>query len=248
VLDPVNQRVVRFDREGRPEGETALPVQLPQDVALARDGTLVVLDRLADRSVALVGPDGRVRGQLALEGPGLPEAGGATGVFVDDDGVWVEREHETLVRVGDTSGHDDAERPTVPGRPTRDGRGWVHASVVDAAAGRVVVTAWSRPDQEHRYTRELRFGASIQYLLLLDTDRAGVVYLAALTGPEEPGTGAVELVCLASDDGHPLGRATLPPNDGPEEALRELAVLDGGGVVYLHREAEGARLIAADCR
>jgi hypothetical protein len=58
----------------------------------------------------------------------------------------------------------------------------------------------------------------------------------------------VVLLCLDPRDGAPLGRAERPANESPEETVRELVVLDQGGVLYLHRTDEGAQLTRWDCR
>ncbi len=188
VLDQVNQRMVRLDRNGKVLGTTSLPVQAAQDVVLAKDGTAVVLDRLADRSLAIIGPDGAIKGELALVGKGLPEGGAATGVFLDGDDVYVEREHGDLVRAGTTAGVNDPLRPEVPGRPTRDGRTFLSATLVDRAGGTLTVTAIDRPSREHRFTRQYGLGHPAVALVLLDADAAGTFYVGAL---QEAGAGAL---------------------------------------------------------
>src|SRR5205807_10122919 len=68
VLDQVNARLVRFGADGSAT-EVRLTQRAPQDVAVAADGTLAVLDRLGDKDVALLAPDGRALGTLPLAGP-----------------------------------------------------------------------------------------------------------------------------------------------------------------------------------
>jgi hypothetical protein len=123
VLDQLNGRLVRIGQDGKVLGTTPLTQQTPQDVTVAKDGTLLVLDRLRDKSVAIIDPEtGTLRGDLPLQGEGIPETGGITGTFVDGDSVYVEREHGALIRIGDLAGTADTTRPEIPGRPTRDGR------------------------------------------------------------------------------------------------------------------------------
>ena len=95
-----------------------------------------------------------------------------------------------------------------------------------------------RATQAHRFTREVPMMAPLHQLLLLDTDRSGVIYLGAVV--LRPGTGGEELpsiaiLCLDPLDGRPLGRAALPANTDADETFRELMVLDEGGVMLLHR-------------
>lgn len=250
VLDQVNGRIVRYGSDGTVLDALPTTQQVPQDLVQARDGTTLVLDRLGDKTVAVL-KDGKLVGDLPLEGKNVGEAGGVTGVFVDGEDVYVEREHGPLVRVGDTSGRPDAEQPEVPGRPSRDGQSFVMAGIVDALAGRLFVNSVARPSLERRFTRELRVGQPALSIILLDTDLSGVIYLAAVLDPRlggGAGVPSVKLLCLAPADGAPVGTADLPANTGPEETLRDLVVLDAGGVVYAQRTEQGVTYTPYDCR
>lgn len=251
VLDQVNQRLVKLDRSGKRQGTVPLPVQAAQDVAVAQDGTVAVMDRLVDRSVALVGPDGKPLGELRLEGKGLPEGGGVTGVFTDGDKVFAEREHGDLVTLGTTKGVSDPERGETPGRPSRDGTSYLTAGLTNAEAGQVAVTVVERAGFAHRFTRQYSLGSPLLAITLLDSDRSGVIYLGLLgqtpqSTPEVPRFG-ITVLCLDPLDGRPLGRATLPANESADETFRELTVPDEGGVLYLHRTEQGAQLERYSC-
>jgi hypothetical protein len=253
VLDQVNGRVVKLDEHGNPIGTQLLTVQAAQDLTVAKNGNALVMDRLVDKTVAVMGPDGKSLGELAIAGRGVPETGKVTGVFTDGDSVYVEREHGDLVRVGDTSGKTDPNRPEIPGRPTRDGQSYVSAQITDGAHGRVAVTEIDRSSNEHKFTREVPFGMPVLMILLLDTDQSGLIYLAA--EGERPGATStapvipvVDLLCLDPVDGRPLGRAETAANTSADETFREMTVQDSGGVVYLYRSESGAELRRLDCR
>jgi hypothetical protein len=253
VLDQVNNRLTRFGKDGKPLGSVPLTVQGAQDVAMARDGTAAVLDRLVDKTVALMDPNGKLLGELPVEGRGIEEGGGVTGVFVDGKDVYVEREHATLVRIGDTAGKADPERPEIPGRPTRDGLSFITAGMTEATTGRVYVSSIDRASLAHRFTRELRLGVQLHGLMLLDTDRAGVIYLGAVaelpTGQPDPATRAVILLtCLDPLDGRPIGKAELPANTSADETFRELTVFDEGGVLFAQRSEQAVTMQRYDCR
>jgi hypothetical protein len=250
LLDQVNGRLLRLDRDGAPSGTIALPVRAAQDVQVGPGGEVVVLDRLGDRTVAILSPEGVIQGELPVEGTGIPEGGAVSGLFLDGDEVYLERAHGPLVRVGNLAGISDPQRAEVPGRPSRDGTMYVSAGIIDAPAGRAYVAAVERESHTQRFTRELRLGAPILTLLGLDTDRSGIVYLAALviTAPEPEPTRVVRLVCLDPRDGAPLGSRDLPASELPEETFRQLTVLDEGGVLYAHKTEEGLTLLRADCR
>lgn len=75
----------QLGRERRQEGNAEGPMAL----TAARNGDLVVLDRLADGVVAILDNDGRPMGELPLLGPSVKEGGAVTGLFVDGDDVYV---------------------------------------------------------------------------------------------------------------------------------------------------------------
>lgn len=261
VLDQVNRRIQRFSRDGRLLGSTPVSLLGAQDIALARDGSYVVMDRLADQRIAIVGQDGRERGRLTMTGEHIDRTGNVTGVFVDGDQVLVEREHGPLVRVGDTNGQAAEPREEVPGRPTRDGRAWITAGITDQNEGRLYINAVARPSREHMFTRELRVGLMTRSLVMLDSDARGTIYLGAL-GTPRAGVGAapvaddsgaservqVLLMCIDGATGRTIGQATLPPNTSADETFREFTVPDDGGVVYAVRSEQGVEFRRYDCR
>lgn len=251
ILDQVNERLVKVDRAGKPVGTVPLPVQAAQDVVVTPDGKALVMDRLVDKSIAILGPDGKQVGELPILGKGLEEGGASTGLFSDGKDVYVEREHGDSVRVGTTAGEANRERPEVPGRPAQDGRTYLTAGIVDGRAGAVMVTAVDREGQAHRFTRQLVLGAPVLALNGLDTDRSGVIYLGTIveqpgSTPEAPQFG-ITLLCLDPLDGRPLGQTRFPANTMPEETFRELAVLPEGGVLFLERTEAGPRLMRYSC-
>jgi hypothetical protein len=244
VLDQVNGRIVKTDANGN---RTQIPIgsRTAQDLALAEDGTMAVLDRFNEKGVGLYDDSGTAIASLPLVGEGVENAGLVTGVFVDGDDVYVEREHGPLVKIGDTKGVPASPRDEIPGRPTRDGRAYIKAGIVDAPAGRAYVAANARPSEEHLFTRELRLEASILHIVLLDSDLSGQIYFAATV--QEEGEDVTVLVCLEPMTGEPAGTAILPANTLPEETFRDLVVLDQGGVVLSLRTEDGVTYQHYDC-
>jgi hypothetical protein len=246
VLDQVNGRLVRRDREGKPESAIALALTGPQDLATGADGSAVVMDRLISKALAIYDPSGHSVGQLPLDPAVVGDPGLLTGVFVDGKDVWVEKEHGALIRVGDTSGQPADGKDEMPGRPSRDGGSLLSAGIIDGDSGRVFVASIVRATREHRFTRELRYAGMVQSLLMLDSDRKGTIYVASsLTRGEQE---TVVLSCLEPEHGQPIGGAELPPNTSPEETFRDLTVLDDGGVVYAHRTETGVSYETYRCK
>jgi hypothetical protein len=252
VLDQVNQRLVRLDAKGKRVSSTPLPLQAAQDVVVTKDGTALVMDRLVDKAVAVIGPDGKQKGELPLEGKGLTEGGASTGLFHDGDDVLVEREHGDLVRLGKSDGTKDTERGEVPGRPTKDGASYLTAVIVDPRQGLFSLTAIAKTNLEHRYTRQVSFGQPIETLVMLDSDAAGLAYVGAhveLPGStlEVPRLGVVVL-CLDGRDGATLGRTSFPANAVADESFRELSVAGDGSILFLRRTTDGAQLERHRCQ
>jgi hypothetical protein len=247
VLDQVNGRIVRYGADGKPESPIAVNLTAPQDIAVNSDGSISVLDRNASKAVAIYDESGALRGQIPIQGEGVPEPGLVTGVFTDKNDIYVEREHGPLVRIGDISGRPAEPREEIPGRPSRDGLSFVNAGISDPATGRVYVASTDRAARTHKFTRELRFGMPARSIALLDTDRSGVIYLATVL-ERAPDTEMVLLSCLEPLKGVPLGKAELPPNTMPEETFRDMVVLDEGGVIYSLRSEQGVTYQVYNCQ
>jgi hypothetical protein len=252
ILDQVNQRLVKIGPAGRRLGTVPLPLQAAQDVVVTKDGSALVMDRLVDKAVAVIGPDGKPRGELKLEGKGVPEGGATTGLFEDGDDVLVEREHGDLVRLGKVSGKADPERGEVPGRPSKDGAAYLTAMLVDPAAGLVALTSVSKATLAHRFTSQLSFGSAVLALVLLDSDASGLAYVGAQrevagSTPEAPRVG-LSVLCVDGADGRPVGQVSFPANAVPEESFRELAVGGDGAILFLRRTEQGAQLERHRCR
>jgi hypothetical protein len=247
VLDQVNNRLVRFGPDGKPLAEVPIELRTAQDVVVAADGTMAVLERFHEKSVTLYDDSGKMIGSLPLAGEGIDKPGHVTGVIVDGKDVYAEREHGPLVKLGDTSGRPAEPREELPGRPSRDGKLLLSAGIIQAQAGRAFVSAMDRAAREHRFTRELRMEARILAILLLDSDLAGTIYFATQV-QQGGGEDVVILTCLEPANGQPIGQAVMPANTMPEETFRDLAVLDEGGVVYALRTEAGTTYTRYDCQ
>lgn len=246
VLDEINNRIVRRNADGSLDGTSDLTLKGAQDLAVGKDGSMAVLDRIVDKAIAFYDPSGNLRAQLPLEGEGIEDTVNVTGVFVDGDDVYVEREHGTLLKIGDMNGVPAEPRTETPGRPSRDGLSWLTAGITDADEGRAYVSSVDRKSGEHRFTRQLRYKSEIRTIRLLDTDRKGIIYFAVELH-EDPSVDYIMLQCLEPQKGVPIGSATLPVNTMPEETWRDFTVLDEGGVIFALRNNDGVTYERYDC-
>lgn len=239
VLDQVNRRVVHYDAKGRVTSVSDAPATT-QDLAVARDGSAALLDRLSSKSITLLDPSGKKVGELSLERSKVGEPGLVSGVFVDGKDVYVEKEHGALVQVGTIDGRPADDAAQLAGRPSRDGSLLLHAAM---AQGRVVLNAIDRKTSTSRFARAIPFAQPLRGIVLLDSDLRGTIYLGASAGAPNQ----AQVVCADPSDGRVIGRLTVPTSAVPEESFRDFSVSDDGTIVYALRTEEGVTYSSAHC-
>lgn len=248
VLDQVNARIQRFGPDGALEGGFPIGPDTAQDLVLDAQGRLAVLDRLGNAEVLLYDQEGRPLGQIPVVGGGITEGGGVTGIFADERGLYLEREHTEVIRIAGPDGTPDEDRPSDPGRPTRDGTMFLAALLADAKAGRAIVRAFDH-DGKVVWQRLVTFPTPILHLLLLDSDRRGHVYLGAYVAREGPPPAydytdeATIVVRLGQPDAADRGSLSLPANNEPEELFKELAVTDDGEILQMLVGPDGVKIV-----
>lgn len=240
VVDQINRRVQRF-KDGKLAATIPFGGDTVQDMALAPGGRTVLLDRLADGTVQVYGADGKLENQVPIVGKGIDEGGDVTGVFADDSGIYVERQHGSVVRVADATGKSDADRPELLGRPSRDGRFLLQAEL--AGPDQLLVRATDRSSGELAWVQTLQTDAPILHIVMLDSDRSGNVYAAAEVGRESAAppyelTGVHIVALRLASNGAPRGQLSLPGLSAADETFRPLTV-DDDGVLYLMLAQDG---------
>jgi hypothetical protein len=246
VLDQVNSRVVVF-ADGKQVSQIALPADTYQDLQLDEAGDLVLMDRLARRSVEVFDSQGRPVSRVALEGGGVPEGGGTTGLFVREDGLWVEVEHTRMVRVADAQGRPDPERPQVGGRFSADGA-WLLSAAREGQNQAVVLgRPADAPAQLPRLFSRVSFPLPILHLLALESDTAGRVLLAARLArfEERAPFGVLEErieAVLLGPDGSEVDRVRLPAPRGALDQFRTLHLSPDGVLYHLYYDENGVSL------
>lgn len=241
VLDQVNGRLARYDRSGRLERHMDVPGTV-QDLAIAKDGSIALIDRLAGKAVTLLDANGRKIGELPLASSKVGETGLVTGVFVDGKDVYAEKEHGALVHLGTTEG-GPAEDKQLTGRPSKDGTLLLTAGLASAREGKAFLNALDRRTGTLRFSRVIAFPRPARTIALLDTDARGGIYLGVIGGPD----GLAHVVCADPGDGHVTGRLALETSDTPEESFRDYVVGDDGTIVYAVRDESGVEYRTARC-
>lgn len=236
VLDQVNRRIVRYDKSGRPIG-TFETTATTQDIVVAKDGSVVTLDRLVDKRVRILDRGGRARAELALPADMKEETGLITGVFTDDKTVYVERSHGALVGVGTLDGQPLPREDGPHRTPQQSGNLLVSAALVQ---NRLTVNAFNRShEQAPLHPRD-----PVQ-----DRARGGA------RGHGREGRRLrrrereenVNVACLDPGDGHVLGRLTLEISMVPEETYKAWSVADDGTITSSFMTEDGAEYRTARC-
>lgn len=243
VLDQVNFRVQSFF-DGAPVGEFALPGGTFQDIAIDPQGRFVLLDRLVARVAVYFDAQGRPLRQIPIEGPGIEFAGGVTGLFPGDDGLWLEFNNGPQVRVATPDLKPDPERPVRLGRPMPDGR--LLLAAIEPGRGRIELAA-QPPGVAPQRLVSLPFPLPVFRIDGLEADARGRILLAVdllETSAREPDVILRELapVLILGPDGRELRRVWLPPLDAPEEQLRPVR-LGADGALYQLRCEERAAVV-----
>ncbi len=240
VLDQVNGRLARYDDKGRLLSTSDAPTTA-QDLAVGKDGTVAMIDRLVDKNVTLVDASGRKIGTLPLTN--VPDPGLVTAVVVDGKDVYVEKEHGALVLIGSTDGKPADDATQLSGRPSKDGTLLLTAGLSSPPLGRAYLNAFDRKAQALRFARAIPFPRPSHAIVLLDSDAKGTIYLGVAAG--DPGDAYV--ACLDPGDGHVLGRVTLPLSHTPEEAFRDFTVGDDGTIAFAVRTEDDVQYRTATC-
>jgi hypothetical protein len=246
VLDQVNSRVIVFD-QGEPVKEIEIPAVTYEELKLDNDGNLILLDRLARREITLLDQNGKVISEFNLEGPGVSEGGAVTALYARADGIWVEVEHDKLVRLSDASGKAVDERSQVPGRFWAESESVLSAALAGPNSATVSVQSISASRVDGRVLARVMFSMPIMHLLALESDGAGRIYLAAhlvkfrQTKPYDVIEENIEVVLLSSG-GDELDRIRLPASQIALEQFRSLFVGADGNMYQLAFSEEGATL------
>ena len=252
VLDQVNQRVLRFDADGRALGTIARVPETTEDIVV-----------VGGKLFALVYESG-VNPGFRLERHELDRGGATvrrqplsrsiqlvTGLFATGSSqapdVWVEQRHDTMTRVvaAGTMLPSAEQRDGVLGRPFYGAPGQQITALRVGSQGAKVLQVV--PGQGARLIADVSTTAPLLALNALESDMAGRLYLGLLLqGPTE--TTARRLVLVIDGSSH---RLLEVPNARVTDAFRPLAVGSDGAVYFLTSDERGVTVLrfpAPTCR
>ncbi len=239
IIDQVNRRIERF-KDGHSVSTTPIGGDTVQDLVLGPEGRMVLLDRFIDRGIQVYGSDGQLLNDVPLSGK--TELGSLTGVFADERGIYVEREHGMVQRVADANGNRTSGDRELPGRPSRDGQLVIAAAMLERQSGQFQIRAFDRAKGTQVWDRVIQLPTPILHLVMLDSDKQGRIYVAAVTALEEQTppyrlTDEALFAVQIGRDGTERGRLKLPPLHGSDESFRPVTVDDAGNL-YVMRSSE----------
>lgn len=233
LLDQVNRRVMRFHQD-RATAIQTIARDTAQDLALNKDGSVAILDRLGEKQVSVFDASGLPQSRVSLLQAGVGEPGGVTAVLHTDDGLLVERQHQNWINLS------DGKSTSLWGRPGRDGQRLLRAAIGNAAIGEVIIESRARNGETVIFRNAFQLAAPILYILLFDSDDSGNIFVGASiaernnTPPYRPLNERIAVLRIA-DSGEATGLIELPALNSGDEMLHPLAVDDAGEIYQIGR-------------
>ena len=245
LLDQVNLRLLKFDGSGALLSAIPLSSDVFQDIEVAGDGRILLLDRLVRGAVVVLSRDGLEIAAHPVTGQWIPEGGGITGMFLEDDGLWIEYNHERVVRLLDGS-LNRCEETVLVGRKSGTagvtvaaalaGQGMVRLKMIAGATGATVAE------------KEIDFGQDLYRIAWVQGDAQGSIHTMVhmLQGAGQAGqTPPTEKVVAYRMDGKLVrtGSFESPYTIQVWEQFREFRVLAGGQVYQMAFSGDGVRIL-----
>ncbi len=245
VLDQVNLRVLALRSDGTIAREIPIPTATFQDLAVSPDGSLILLDRLAESALVVIDPNGKTAGEFPVVGEGISEGGGVTAMFARPDGVWLEFGHTYVVRV---LGRDltPCTREVQPGRILVRGKRSVSAAIDYQGGARL----WLGDLETGAITAEteIRLPDRIARIIWIEPDAAGhlhvMVHLLDFDEFDFHKVTVDKVVGLEYDaDLNLLDSFESPHVIVEYEQFREFLVTEQGGVYQMALGDDGMSLV-----
>jgi hypothetical protein len=245
LLDQANLRILRFDGSGALLSTIPVSSGTFQDIEVAGDGRILLLDRLVLGSVVVLNPDGLQTASHPVAGPGIPEGGGITAMFLEEDGLWLEVNHERIVRLLDGSLKACA-RSVLDGRKAGTGGKTVAAAL--AGQGRVKLGILGGAKTAVLTEKEIDFGPDLYRIAWVQGDASGNIHAMFHMAAGGGGAGQApptEKVAAFRFDGklEQTGSFESPFTIRAWEQFREFKVTPGGQVYQMAFRDDGVEIL-----
>jgi len=246
ILDQVNVRVLRFEPGSKKSSQIPVGSDTFQDLAVAADGTIVLLDRLVRRAVVLMDTGGNELAFHAVEGDGIPEGGAVTAMFLEKDGLWLEVNHERSVRILDES-LAPCPRTVRRGRPL-DGGSKTVAAFLDKQGG-VKMRILDTPTGAVTAEKHFPLGQDLYRIAWIEADASGAVHaMFHLLEPQAenaPGPPDEKVLALRlGKDLEETGSFESPHTIRAWEQFKEFEVAGVGTVYQMAFSDQGVTLLS----
>lgn len=223
-----------------------------EELAVANDGSMIFVDRLAEPRVRIVSPDGVLVREDALLRRGLDEGGAVTAVIADGEGVWAELEHTRSLRILAGERLDEDTRGlSVPGRPV-GGRGLFAGARLLAPPGQgSALEVWLTDPRAELVVADatVRFADPLFRIVTVAQDARGRVVVVGHTMVEGERDGepvvvreALEVVLLTEDLVEERCFKTRPTTMAHEQRT-EIALGPDGSIFQMRFDERGVEVL-----
>mgnify|MGYP000285988023 CR=1 FL=1 len=243
ILDQVNLRVQKFDRQGNFISATPIDNRTADRIIVDSNGNIYVFDLWGKREVFIYSNSGELIQKSTLS-IGESVTGGISEVFIHDDAIYTEdAETGKLYKIG-SSGTifplQDQRRVELPGRFLKSTQNYLHFIPSGDSAKIDIV------DREGKANLSIAFSSKrkIHNFVELSSDSNGNIYLGAYL-VKQSGLNFVESqfsFVKISNTGELLGRAEMPTNLY-SPTRHPFYITNNGDIYQLQTLKDGLRII-----
>ena len=248
ILDQINERVQKYDAQGKIVGSTPIGTSLADTIAVADTGEVYVMDSILTRKIWLAGAD-RANSVNSWSLPSVTGLAQATDLTVVDGVVWIEGGHTKrypVISNGKTLSAESVLMGAVDGR--KGSADIASVTAVKKGTGRVTLGVEGKSALEGSIDLDVVSERDILSVETLATDAAGRIYLGLLLYKEGPEPtfdllGSCFSVACIKADGTLIGLVDTPEKTYTENR-RRLVVAQDGTIYQMQTDSAGLQVVA----
>ncbi len=250
ILDQMNQRVQKFSHSGDFIASFQIENKIADDIAVDDNGNIYIMDAVTKKAVYKYTPYGIKEQTFEIN----PEIDWVTGLFIKDDGIYIEIEHDNLCLIGKTNNesipkiiqNDPAKNEPFPGRFYKGQNSDLYLIARKENANELLVEGVTRG--KHILNQmQVVADRPVREIMSLDSDTKGNVYLTHKLVLEGP---APNFECLAKQlelvkftpDGKLVGKIEMP-YPVSAEYLKSIVVSNEGNIYQLQTFDDGLKVV-----